>query len=482
MEIYKSKHNELLEDINCINNPSKENQKKIAKFSKKYGDELSDILLDNTEEINIISKFIDDKIEYYTNQNKSWDDIIYKLDMPFKKDDTPQKIKFKKMYDLLIEYFELSKNLVQNSIENDFNFLINNEEKKINENLEDYEIIEEENLEEENIEEEILPDLTNLRPNQEHAINTVIEQGYKCGIINQIMGSGKTYEILNLIEKHYDLFNESKSGNYMILCSRKDVLLNIFYTHKGKNEYEINNNELKKLKQSKIITIDKYNLVNFVNDDIKTKEIKNDKPNIIIINTAYMCILFEKKDVINKIFSNTQLLLFDECHSNSAPKMYKILQEFKYNYKKPIIGFSATPLRDIKNAEAQMRDIFSDSYDKEDKNKNVNIISTYDLFEAIKDGIILPFKHYLYEIKDIVGDEDKKLSEEETIKNSKFNEKVFEEAFKEILNTSILPYKKIVCWCRDINGMNKWYEYAKKLLKDENYKLFKTDSKPMLVT
>ena len=47
------------------------------------------------------------------------------------------------------------------------------------------------------------------------------------------------------------------------------------------------------------------------------------------------------------------MILVDECHSVSGLNYYKMLKYLKYNNNLiiPIIGFSATPLRQVKNAD-----------------------------------------------------------------------------------------------------------------------------------
>ena len=61
------------------------------------------------------------------------------------------------------------------------------------------------------------------------------------------------------------------------------------------------------------------------------------------------------------------------------------------NYIVPIIGFSATPLREVKDCDKKLKDIYSID------NQYLNVISNYTLIDGIKDEIILPFKHYIIE-------------------------------------------------------------------------------------
>ncbi len=45
-------------------------------------------------------------------------------------------------------------------------------------------------------------------------------------------------------------------------------------------------------------------------------------------------------------YEECNFIIFDECHGVSAPKFYNLIKKIKYDYKVPIIGFSATPLRE----------------------------------------------------------------------------------------------------------------------------------------
>ena len=130
--------------------------------------------------------------------------------------------------------------------------------------------------------------------------------------------------------------------------------------------------------------------------------------------------------------------ILDECHSVSAPNLYNELHRIKYQYKKHIIGFSATPLR--KNAEKKLVDIFSATTDEKQPNKKLNIISTYDFVSAIRDNVILPPKYIICEVKKTlnhrIGTNNKN-----TLKES--------------------PYKKVIGWCRTQKQMREYYRFIK---------------------
>ena len=87
----------------------------------------------------------------------------------------------------------------------------------------------------------------------------------------------------------------------------------------------------------------------------------------------------------------------------------------------------------------------------------LNIIASYNFFDAIKDNIIVPFKYYLVQSDN---------SEEDP--SHKF--RIFDNKMKGIIET--LPFKKIILWMRTGDDLVEW---AKHLVKtygnDPNYLL-----------
>ena len=140
----------------------------------------------------------------------------------------------------------------------------------------------------------------------------------------------------------------------------------------------------------------------------------------------------------------------DECHCVSGKLFYELLHKIKYTYKKSIIGFSATPLRE--RADDKLKDIFSTCTDKNkpSNQKKVNIISHYDLMMAISDEIVLPFTCEYVEIKKtkkgFIGTQNKQITQ---TMFSNINQR--------------LPYKKFIMWCRKKEHMTEYYNFFKQL-------------------
>ena len=158
----------------------------------------------------------------------------------------------------------------------------------------------------------------------------------------------------------------------------------------------------------------------------------------------------DEKNHIN--YDNLNFVIFDECHGVSANKFYELLYKIKFVNKKHIIGFSATPVRD--NAEDKVKKIFSKTLDKNDKHK-LNIISNYDIMNAICHGVVLPPSYTIVEIKKTCK---KKIG--------KSNKDITEKVIRDKLTD--LPYKKIICWCGSIYKMKEWYMFFNKRFPELN--------------
>jgi superfamily II DNA or RNA helicase len=274
------------------------------------------------------------------------------------------------------------------------------------------------------------------RSNQSQAINNMKLQNFSSGIHNQIMGAGKTYIILNAIDEHHKLHPNKKL--YIITCFRQEIMKQLFFDEN--NELDDTKKDL--LKLHNVIDLDKYKIIDRVNIKKKSIKLSNLLPSILVVNTDYFKVL-DKHVAIN--YEDVNMVILDECHSVSACKLYKMLSKIKYDYKIPIIGFSATPLR--AKAETKLKDIFSVSNDVLAV-KKLNIISNYDLITAIKDDIILPPYYVLCEVS-------KTLNNKIGRDNKNIMKQVLDNAIKQA------PYKKVIGWCRTINQMKEYYKYIK---------------------
>jgi superfamily II DNA or RNA helicase len=304
------------------------------------------------------------------------------------------------------------------------------------------------------------------RHNQTIAINSTIKQNFSSGFHNQVMGAGKTFIIYNLIEKHREIHNQ-KSGVYVILCERQDILRSTIFDADG----NIDKKKKDFLKENMIINLNKYYIEERIFGTSKSKQINllEGKPTILLINCAFLKTIYEhdkKKKDEDKFFNFNNIIytILDESHSISGNKLYETIYDMKYNYKKHIIGFSATPLREIKGAEDKLKEIFSTTLNPKDKNKTANIISTYDYMDALVDDIILPPHIMMCKM-------DKTLSKQIGKNNKGIILKMFKKVFE------ILPYKKVICWCGTIKEMIMYYDWMTNNDFFSNYKIYCSSSK-----
>ena len=287
-----------------------------------------------------------------------------------------------------------------------------------------------------------------LRDNQKLAINKMIEQKFVSGVNCQIMGAGKSIIILNTIQTHYDILKKNKL--YIICTERIDILkkllLEPIYQNNRIIDYKLNQTNISIWKNNGVINMDLFVVINYLtNKNFNVDDlIPNDKPILLIVNNAFLKSQNNYKK-INR--SNIGLILVDECHLISGSKNYEMFKWFKYgnNLICPIIGFSATPLRETKKSANQLSDIFSNSLTSSTDNK-LNLISNYTLIDGLTDRIVLPFKHILIENR----------SEDKIVQTRNVGKDLIKEIFcKYVLTNDELPFKKGVCWDRLLKNIPK---------------------------
>lgn len=319
-----------------------------------------------------------------------------------------------------------------------------------------------------------------LRNNQKLARESNIKQKFVSGIHNQVTGSGKSIIMMLTINDHNSELKKNNTSNkgklYIITCPRIEVLNKMFFELEtivdeendiNMKQWILNKDNKKFWKDNDIIDLDKFRIIDRVNKKTRTEfKLSKSKPNILVINTDYFRVLNEK-NIIN--YKKVNLIIFDECHGVSASKFYELLENIKFTHKKHIIGFSATPVRD--NAEEKVKSIFSSSL-KRDADHTLNIISNYDMMNAICDNIVLPPSYTIVEIKRTCK---KKIGKS----NKDITEKIIQNKISE------LPYKKLICWCGTITKMKEWYLFFKNKFpqlklycstsKDKEHSNFNTD-------
>jgi superfamily II DNA or RNA helicase len=298
----------------------------------------------------------------------------------------------------------------------------------------------EEREEEENIQVEGFDTLNDFyHENQKMAIKNQREQGFKSGLHSQIMGAGKSFIILQTISdlNNSTIYKLNHNKNVVFLITyRQEVLRNWFFkkefdkVDKTKYKYVKNTEAYKKWKDLNIIDLDEYDIIDAINDKDKKVflNLSDKKKTLVIINTTFFN-LIPTEGFRDKL----KAIIIDECHCITQKVFTEKLRKIK-TINLPIIGFSATPLREVKTSIIHLKEFFGDG-------NIINIISSYTLMDGIHDNIILPFKYHLVN----------------SVSNKKHQ--IFDKIFDEIYPS--LVFKKISAWVRTNGSLVNWHNYLK---------------------
>ena len=276
-----------------------------------------------------------------------------------------------------------------------------------------------------------------LRKCQKQALQAFNVIGLQSGLFDLIMGAGKSCLIMVIIN---ELFKAYKGAPklFIILCKRKEILEQMILTDVAKKEW----------KRKKIINLDNFDIIDYVTNKPKQTEfdtsLKLSRPTIMVVNTDFFRSRASSYNITQK---NTHVIIMDECHDVSGTNIYDKLADIKYNSKINIIGFSATPLR--AKAEEKLVNIFSNTFNREKTNKKLNVIYTYNLIDAIKDDVVLPFKFKYIQVQK---------SSNNAI--GKINKDIVKKIITNMLPE--LPYKKIIAWTNTIEHMVEFYKFFEK--------------------
>ena len=174
-----------------------------------------------------------------------------------------------------------------------------------------------------NKEDDVIIDEYNTFKLFEHQLITIqkiIDQGFRSGVVNMIMGAGKSYIILKTISEHFRIKSENKI--YILYTRRTDILSSLFFN----SDKSLNRDKFEEWKTKNLIDIDKFN----VYESLFTKKVPKfnltEKPAIYIVNEDYLKIIYH----LIKL-SDIALIINDECHSVNAYKNYGMLSQFRSN-------------------------------------------------------------------------------------------------------------------------------------------------------
>jgi len=243
-----------------------------------------------------------------------------------------------------------------------------------------------------------------LRTNQLEAINNVVNNNFKSGIIYQATGTGKSILAFEII-KEYN--NRNLNDTIFWICEHKFILMELF--NKNSDFLQYIGKNLKILNYTEKKPSDWVQQVN-----------NCDKGAFVIINRSFL--VSQKR--YEKLINYPKLIIHDECHSiknKTTQEFYNFLLQENYSFN--AIGLSATPEKYIFPFD--------------------NIIHTYNLLDACIDNIIVRPKIYWFKKETPITFEE-----------------IIQECKPLIEN---LSYKKIVVWCGLIEHAYKlaniWKQY-----------------------
>jgi len=238
--------------------------------------------------------------------------------------------------------------------------------------------------------------MTNLRPNQIKAINETINNDFISGIHYHATGSGKSWIAMNIILKFSEKYPKS---NIMWICEKKSILIEQF------NITNLRERDFTHIfKKYNILNFSEFKLTNWY--ESVNSSIYWNKPVLLIINRAFLT----SSEKYNKIKLPFHLIIHDECHTivnKTTRDFYDYIYEKNPNIK--CIGFSATP------------DLTYEPYK--------NIISSYSIYDAFIDNVIVTPKIKWFSCDDILHYDE------------------IMHLIKEQIDNSNLVYKKIIVWC-----------------------------------
>ena len=232
-----------------------------------------------------------------------------------------------------------------------------------------------------------------LRENQSKAISKSIDNNFSSGVHFHATGTGKSWISLEIILKYHEI---NPTHNIFWICEQKSILIEQFSKQQLKNKGYLD------IYQKFIVHNYSQQKLSTWHESINVSKYWG-KPILVIINRAFLV----SQDKYKQITVPIQLIIHDECHSisNKTTQLFYEYIQNKFNSK--CIGFSATPNLDYEPYK--------------------NIISSYSIYDAYLDDVIVPPKIIWY-------------SSQYNIDIIKMIELVKNEIHK-------LVYKKIVIWC-----------------------------------
>jgi superfamily II DNA or RNA helicase len=310
------------------------------------------------------------------------------------------------------------------------------------------------------------------RENQLAQINLKNEYGIQSGIHCQATGTGKSYLIINDID--YIWRHVNNKCKIILFTERINILKDLF----GFIRDHDNINVLDMWKEKGIGDLTQFLIINRVTEktydwvDILNN---HDGPALVVINRAFLTSAKSKHQEIK----NLDAIIFDECHSSTSPKCHDFLIHWKER-NTAIIGYSATPLRAGKTQGQFNKELLLEIFACPNDKTKLNLLTNFNMLYSIKNKLILPPKFIWYEIQECENNKNE-IHESDYVAVLSVLNKVME----------IVQNGKIIAWCGTINMSEEWYKifdrmkgnhndlksiktYIDHSKKSEDYNLFKT--------
>ena len=251
-----------------------------------------------------------------------------------------------------------------------------------------------------------------LRPNQQQAIKVSLDNDFESGIHFHATGTGKSWISLELILQYHGKYPDH---NIFWICEQKSILIEQF------SQEQLRSKGYNSIFQKFIIHNYSEHKLSTWHESVNTSKFWK-KPILVIINRAFLV----SQDKYKLIKIPIHLIIHDECHSISnqtTRDFYNYMVTKEQQCPPKCLGFSATPNTDFQPF--------------------TNILSSYSIYDAYLDRVIVPPKivwyssHYnidIYKMMDLIKPELEKLY-----------------------------YQKIIVWCGLIEECYKlsqiWKEY-----------------------
>lgn len=331
------------------------------------------------------------------------------------------------------------------------------------------------------------------RDNQIAGFQNAIDSNFETGIHSQATGAGKSLIALKIVWEYHKL---NPTANIIWMCERKDIPLKLFLKINDKGKVMFHEKNFKKWKKRDIIDMDAFHVVehvykkdkNWIN---KINNYTNSKPLFLIINRAFITtksLTVGKKKKYEDIEKKFALMILDECHSATSTETHRFLKYAQNNWNTKIQGFSATPYRNgrIKrnNQLISNYDLLLNVFHKKGNAKRLNIISWFNIREAIEKGVILEPVFHWYQIDKYIkcnsdDTDDSDINHKIESRNRSSNDPIryeTSESFNEKEIASVMSvlnnivgrshFKKILVWCRMKSIADEWYILFDRYKKD----------------